>query len=102
MALYLPARFYSGRPLTVPATVATVPANSAWIITDIELAASTGQDLSLSIAGTFLFDALSLAANSHTQWTGRILMLAGEDIVAFTGSGIDPTSVIITGLQGPA
>jgi hypothetical protein len=74
------------------ATVYTVPGATVAVIRDINVANTTGSaaTFTLSIgadaAGTRLFSAVSVPANSTLQRTGSVVLAAGETLQAYSGT----------------
>lgn len=74
------------------ATVYTTPGSTTTVIRDITVANTTGSaaTFTLSIgadaAGTRLFSAVSIPANSTLQRTGSVVLAAGETLQAYSGT----------------
>lgn len=78
---------------TSAATVYTVPGSTTTVVRDITVANTTGStatftlSIGLDAAGTRLYSAVSIPANSTFQRTGSIVLAAAEVVQAYAGTG---------------
>lgn len=104
---YLAKRLYQGQLSATTTTVlATVPGGVQWIVTDIEVcntADSLVRLVTLSMpgsgAGHEQFSAAPIVAGELLQWSGRIVLTAGETICGGADAATDIT-LTISGAQG--
>lgn len=79
-------------------TIVTAAASPVAVVRDIEIADASGGGSSALVtgpAGTILIDDLSLAANAHSQWTGRLVMNSLDTIKVIVVSG--SVSIVVSG-----
>jgi hypothetical protein len=88
-------------PLTTSAvTQYTTPAATTTAVRSIHVANESGSAATFTLslgtdgAGKRLFPAMSIAANSVLDWTGNIVLNAGEILQALSGTGAALTLVI--------
>jgi len=100
-------RLFSGAVPTTDSSVAVVPANTIWVIRDIEVANFSGSTVATiytSVVGPGSFGAFwtatALANNAHVQWDGRVVAMPGDAIHAFASSG-GGVAITLTGYSFP-
>lgn len=82
------------------ATVYTVPGGTTTVVRDINVANTTGGAVTFTLsvgadaAGTRLYSAVSIPANSTFQRTGSVVLTAGEVIQAYASAGTSLTLTI--------
>lgn len=93
-------RCYLGQPGTTETTLYTVAASTTIIVRQIQITntTSTAATFKMSIgadaAGTRLFSDFSVAANDVLEWTGFLVLAAGETLRAQQGTSGALTFVI--------
>lgn len=77
----------------------TVAASTQDVIKCIDVANTTGaaQTITLTIAGTVIFNAMSIAAGATLHWTGTQVLNAGDTIV--TAASAVGLALLISGLE---
>lgn len=99
-------RLYQGQmSTTLTSTLATVTALKQWIVKDIEIVNTdtVQHQVTLGMPGSgashHIFSAVAIEAKSTLQWSGHVVLEAGETITggADTGSVV---TVTISGAEG--
>lgn len=99
-------RLYQGQlSATLTATLATVTALKTWIVKDMQIVNTDTAARTVTIrmpgssAGAEIFDSFTIDAKESVQWSGHIVLTAGELITG--GADVaNKVSVTISGAEG--
>jgi len=69
-------------------TLATVPASTTWIVTNIKIANPTGSAVTvqMSMNGVVFIPTVTIAANSEYSWDGKKVLTTGKVITGSASS----------------